>query len=139
MPTVLSHEFSTCIMQTHDARRWLPHDEVTCSGYKHASVESMFMITVATVIRSAISASIIPACTECFGNTQTAALLQLHAVTTCQLCCEHMLFMPQTQDIEMMGEFGYLIQSKAAVCFFEDWTLGTTTWRYHLLSISSLW
>ena len=33
------------------------------------------------------------------------------------------------QDIEMMGEFGYLIQSKAAVCFFEDWSLGTTTWR----------
>nr|QOL01225.1 putative extracellular protein TR9_033 [Trebouxia lynnae] len=33
-------------------------------------------------------------------------------------------------DIEMMGEFGYLIRSKGAVCFFEDWTLGTTTWRH---------
>lgn len=33
----------------------------------------------------------------------------------------------------MMGEFGYLINSKAAVCFFEDWTLGTTTWRCSLL------
>ena len=47
-------------------------------------------------------------------------------------CAEHAVHADHklcTQDIEMMGEFGYLIQSKAAVCFFEDWTLGTTTWR----------
>lgn len=50
-----------------------------------------------------------------------------HAVSG--FCAEHADHKLCTQDIEMMGEFGYLIKSKAAVCFFEDWTLGTTTWR----------